>query len=233
MHLASDPILDPFPIHLDWKAMRPSHGRESIGHCILFISSCLKSSRAPLKGMRAPRPSRVLLRAVLVTPIEKRIVMNTIKNRSSRQTADQKLIDGFTKHGAKLATLVIGGTSYKTADVITIMQGLVNSANAVVASRATWQAAVVADSAGRTKEKAFISGVRQSLFVAFGGAIDTLADFGLTPHKARTALTPEEKQAAAAKGKATRAARHTMGRKQKAQIKGTSAPASTTPRTGQ
>jgi hypothetical protein len=43
----------------------------------------------------------------------------------------------------------------------------------------------------------------------------SLADFGLNPKKARTPLTIEEKAAAAAKRKATRAARHTMGSKQK------------------
>jgi hypothetical protein len=143
-----------------------------------------------------------------------------ITNRSSQESADQKLIDGFTKHSATLATLVIGGTSYKTTDVITIVQGLLNSAKAVVTSRATWQAAVAADKAERAKQKTFISGVRQSLLVAFGGSIDVLADFGLAPHKARTAPTPEQKQAAAAKAKATRAARHTMSTKQKKAVKG-------------
>jgi len=143
-----------------------------------------------------------------------------ITNRTSQETANQKLIDGFTKHSATLATLVIGGTSYKTADVITVVQGLVNSAKAVVTSRATWQAAVSADKAERSKQKTFMSGVRQSLLVAFGGSIDVLADFGLAPHKARTAPTPEQKQAAAAKAKATRAARHTMSTKQKKAVKG-------------
>jgi hypothetical protein len=143
-----------------------------------------------------------------------------ITNRTSQETANQKLIDGFTKHSATLATLVIGGTSYKTADVITVVQGLVNSAKAVVTSRATWQAAVSADKAERSKQKTFMSGVRQSLLVAFGGSIDVLADFGLAPHKARTAPTPQQKQAAAAKAKATRAARHTMGNKQKKAVKG-------------
>jgi hypothetical protein len=143
-----------------------------------------------------------------------------ITNRTSQESADQKLIDGFTKHNATLATLVIGGTSYKTTDVITIVQGLVNSAKAVVSTRATWQTAVAADKAERAKQKTFMSGVRQSLLVAYGGSLDVLADFGLAPHKARTAPTPEQKQAAAAKAKATRAARHTMSSKQKKAVKG-------------
>jgi hypothetical protein len=146
-----------------------------------------------------------------------------ITNRIGQETANQKLIDGFNKHTATLPSIVIGGTTYKTTDVVTILQGLVNSANAVVTSRATWQTNVAADIDERAKQKTFLSGVRQSLLVAFGGSIDVLADFGLTPHKVRTPLTPAEKSAASAKAKATRAARHTMGSKQKAQITGTTA----------
>jgi hypothetical protein len=145
-----------------------------------------------------------------------------ITNRIGQETANQKLIDGFNKHAATLPSIVIDGTTYKTTDVVTILQGLVNSAKAVVSSRATWQTNVAADIDERAKQKTFLSGVRQSLLVAFGGSIDVLADFGLTPHKARTPLTPAQKQAASAKADATRAARHTMGSKQKAQITGTS-----------
>jgi hypothetical protein len=61
--------------------------------------------------------------------------------------------------------------------------------------------------------------VRQTLLLAFDGKLDTLADFGLTA-RAVPVRTPEQRTAAAAKAKATRAARHTMGSKQKAAIKG-------------
>jgi hypothetical protein len=59
------------------------------------------------------------------------------------------------------------------------------------------------------------------LKVMFAGSIDTLADFGLKAPKVRVPLTPDEKAAAVAKGKATRAARHTMGAKQKKKVSGT------------
>jgi hypothetical protein len=48
-----------------------------------------------------------------------------------------------------------------------------------------------------------------------------LADFGLRPKKAPTPLTVEEKAAAAAKRKATRVARNTMGSQQKKAVTGT------------
>jgi hypothetical protein len=56
---------------------------------------------------------------------------------------------------------------------------------------------------------------------AFGNQADVLVDFGLTPKKARTPLTVEQKAAAAAKREATRAARGTKSTKAKKGIKGT------------
>jgi hypothetical protein len=55
--------------------------------------------------------------------------------------------------------------------------------------------------------------------VAFGSQLDTLVAFGLTA-RAKHVATSEEKLAATAKAKATRAARHTMGSRQRAAIKG-------------
>jgi hypothetical protein len=54
----------------------------------------------------------------------------------------------------------------------------------------------------------------------FSRSPDALADFGLTPRKARKALTPAELVRKAEKAKATREARHTMGKRQKLAIHG-------------
>jgi len=151
----------------------------------------------------------------------------TNPNRTQVQTGDQKLIDGLKKHAPALSSLFIGGASLQTADVIAILQARIDAATAAVSTRATWQTNVKADHDERAKTKTFVSGLRQALQVAFAGQIDALADFGLKPRKVRV-TTPEEKTEAAAKAKATRAARHTMGPKQKAQIKGT-VPAPATP----
>jgi hypothetical protein len=145
-------------------------------------------------------------------------------NRNTQQASEQKWIVGLQKHEQTLPSLTIGGTLYKTADIVSMLQTLVNSAQTVISSRATWQANIVADEAVRAKNKAVLSGLRQSLFMAFGNSVDVLADFGMTPRKGPAARTPEEKAAITAKAAATRAARHTMGKKQKAQIKGSAAP---------
>jgi hypothetical protein len=150
-------------------------------------------------------------------------------NRTQHQDADQKLIDGLNKHAQTIPSLMIGGTSYKTADIIGILQARIAVAKTPVLSRASWQTDVKADRDERAKTKAFVSGLRQALQVAFAGAIDTLADFGLKPRKTRASRTPEEKAAATAKARATRAARHTMGSKQKAKVKGAAPQAAPAP----
>jgi hypothetical protein len=64
--------------------------------------------------------------------------------------------------------------------------------------------------------------------VLYGARSQTLLDFGITPAKVPV-RTAASKVAAAAKGAATRLARHTMGTKQKAAIHGTVAPAAPVP----
>ena len=157
---------------------------------------------------------------------------NTPKNNRTDQTvADQNLINGLTKHASSIPSLVIGGTTYTTSEIIAKVQPRITSATTVTTTKATWQAAVKSDDAEQAASQSFVSGLRQAILVAFGGQVDVLADFGLTPRKPRV-LTPAQKTAAAAKAKATRAARHTMGKVQKSKVTGTSvtaAPGTPTP----
>ena len=144
---------------------------------------------------------------------------NSRLSRLESQTADAKLSAGLIKHAPTLSSFTIAGTVVKTVDVITVLQSRQNTAKAVEPARSVWQAAVAADRNERAQSKALLSGVKQALQVMFAGSTETLADFGLAPRKARVVL-PAVKVAAAAKAKATREARHTMGTKQKAQVKG-------------
>jgi hypothetical protein len=148
--------------------------------------------------------------------------MSTTKPRVSRpqsQAADASLSTGLVKHESTLASFTIAGAIVKTPDIVTTLESRQNSAKAVESTRAIWQAAVAADRSLRAQSNATVSGVKQALHVMFAGSPDTLADFGLTPRKPHV-VAPAVKVAAAAKAKATRAARHTMGTKQKAGIKG-------------
>lgn len=143
-----------------------------------------------------------------------------IVNREQQRSADQKLADGLAAHATTLASFVIAGQVIKTADIIATLTARQTTAKAVESTRATWRAAVDADRAELQKSRALVLGVKQALRVMYAGSIDTLAQFGLTPRKP-SAVKPATRVAAAAQAKATRAARHTTGSKQKKGIKGT------------
>jgi hypothetical protein len=141
------------------------------------------------------------------------------RNRNDQLTAERTLIGGLVLHAAAIPSMVISGAFQTTNDLVASLRTRVDSAEAVRSTRAAWLTAVQADRDKRAATKTFVSGVRQALLVAFGNHLDTLADFGLTA-RALHVRTPEEKLAVAEKAKATRTARHTMGRKQRAAIKG-------------
>lgn len=148
---------------------------------------------------------------------------NTPKaSRSSRTVANEKLVDGFIKHQALLTQLFIQGESLTSAQMVAKIGSVVAIADRAVTARAAWLAAVQEDLATRRSTSAFLGATRAALLAAFSDQVDILADFGLFPRKVPV-LTPEEKQAAVAKAKATRVARHTMGKRQKAAITGETA----------
>jgi hypothetical protein len=146
---------------------------------------------------------------------------NSKLNVTQQNAADQALVDGFNKHQATLpASLIIGGVAVPTATIISTLSSRIAARAAVVPARATYQALVQANRDELSKSKALVSGAREALKVMFAGQVETLADFGLKPRKAPTPRTPEQKAVSVAKAKATRAARHTMGPKEKAKITG-------------
>jgi hypothetical protein len=131
----------------------------------------------------------------------------------------KQMIAGADKHLAKTTQVALVGSSFTPDQITSKLQTLVNLRSDVNTARAATMAklAVETDQAPalRTFMSAFVSYVK----AAYGTSPDVLADFGISP-KARTPLTVEAKAAAAAKRAATRAARHTMGTKQKKGVKG-------------
>jgi hypothetical protein len=146
---------------------------------------------------------------------------NDKMNQVQQQAADQALIDGLTKYAQTFPVFFVGGASFKTSDIVATLEACLTAASAVQPMRAAWLAAVKANATQRASARKLVLGVKQQLQVMFDGSIDTLAEFGLKPRKERTAPTPEQQIVTAARAKATRAARHTMGTKQKKAVKGT------------
>ncbi len=145
------------------------------------------------------------------------------KNRNAQANADQSLIDGLNKNSGTIPWVLLGGVAVPTSDLVTMLQTRIDVARTAQATQAAWLAAVQADEEEHAKTKADVSALKQVILAAFVGQVDKLAEFGLTGRKERF-VAPEAKLAAAAKAKATRAARHTMGKRQKASVKGMVAP---------
>src|SRR5258708_38561269 len=107
-------------------------------------------------------------------------IMTTI-NRGNQQTAEEKMIGGLQKHEPTLPSIVLAGATYKTADVITVVQGLVNSAQKVTTLRAAWQASTVSDPDARATQKALLSGPSAASRAAYGRSADRHASSRPTP----------------------------------------------------
>jgi len=118
------------------------------------------------------------------------------------------------------AQIAIDGVVHKASDVIEIYQTCLDTRAALATKRAETKAAISdranAESTRRTADRALKAWVANQ----FGVASQQAIDFGFPPPKTAT-RTADSKALAVQKAKATRAARHTMGKKQKAQIKGT------------
>ena len=146
--------------------------------------------------------------------------MNKSLNKANLQTLLGALVAGTQKHFPN-GSLTFGGATYTPAALIQLFQSLDAATTGTDAAKAQWQDALKSQSDVRAKVGPVVKAYRSYLVALYGNAVSTLADFGLTPHKAPAPQTAEQKAAAAAKREATRAARHTLGSKQKAGIKGT------------
>jgi hypothetical protein len=147
-------------------------------------------------------------------------------NKATKATNERNMIAGLTKYVGE-ATMVIGGKSYTGTKLAEIMQSRLDVDEAVIAAKAVWQNAVQRERAQNAATQKVAADVRKAVYIMFGSSVETLAEFGLAPHK-RGTLTPEQQVERTAKVRATRAARHTMGPKQRQQIKG-EAPATAAP----
>ena len=152
--------------------------------------------------------------------------MTTTRTRTSKQAADQKLIDGTQQYLSQQASLTVGGATYTPAQIVQIFTDRIASNKAVETATAQKTAAIKADRDKRAATAPVAKAYRRMLEGMYSESPDTLAAFGLAPPKVAT-KTVAVKNDAVAKSLATRAARHTMGPKEKAKIHGTSASAST------
>jgi hypothetical protein len=132
------------------------------------------------------------------------------------------MIAGVEKHFD--GPILLDGERYTPDELKAMLVERAELSEAVVAAKAAWQEAVRRERENAERTKRVHAALRKALHVMFGKADDRLNDFGMKPHKERRALSSEEKLVVVAKILATRAARHTMGRRQRDKIKGDAHP---------
>ena len=149
-----------------------------------------------------------------------RLTIMGTRNRNTLVTRDQQMIAGIQKHKGTVDSWLISGQTYTAQQVADVLQERVDAEAAIAPARAAYARTVQDARTKRASTKKFVTSVRQAAYLMFESQVDTLDDFGLVPHKTRTEPTAVEKVQAVELRKATRAVRHTMGKKQKAGLKG-------------
>lgn len=119
-----------------------------------------------------------------------------------------------------LTQLAAGGQVMPVADLLAEVQGYAQLYKAAEDAAKAHDKAIQAREAAAPAAIDRLQQIRAALKSAIGKRNPDLLAFGITPDQEPAPLTVEQKLARAAKAKATRAARHTMGPKQKAAIKG-------------
>jgi hypothetical protein len=145
----------------------------------------------------------------------------SIKSKTSQASHAKQMLTGANKHFPNASDkLTFGGATYTVSALTMLIQSFVDLREAVDASKAATKAKIEAERAQAPSLRGVISAFEAFVKAMFGNSPEALADFGLSPRKARTPLTAEQKTVAAKKRAATRAARHTMSSKAKKAVKG-------------
>src|SRR5581483_4572632 len=135
------------------------------------------------------------------------------------------LITGLSSAAsAGITSLMVGGTSMTVAEVLAKAQAKVKPWKDGRAAHAIVRAVAQSRPQDETDARTFLSDVKIGLTAALGKTNQKLTDFGFKPASKRQALTTEQKVLRAAKAKLTRQKRHTMGSRQKADLKETGTP---------
>jgi hypothetical protein len=148
-------------------------------------------------------------------------VIQMPKGKNTDAVHAGQLIAGTRKHFANVATLAFGSGAFTPAQIEGALQTFVDARQAVDAAKAVAKARVADENTKTAPLRGLMIAYAAFVKVTFANSPDVLADFGLQPNKATTPLTIEQKATAAARREATRAARHTMGKQQKKNVKGT------------
>jgi len=134
---------------------------------------------------------------------------------------------------AGVTEMGVGGSKFAMPDLLTKLTGYRDVYAAVARAEAALAVAIEARDAVNVEATKFLRQTRKAVKSALGGTSATNKSYGITPDKEAAPLPADKLVTRNAKAAATRVARGTKGKRQKAQIHGevpaSPAPASPTP----
>ena len=142
-------------------------------------------------------------------------------NKTTALALNKRISEGVDKHFSKVKSLTFGGSEYTPKSLMAVLNAENDAASAVDSTRAQLGGEVATHRTAKAKAAVVRSALKAYILSTYGkAAVQVLGDFGWNVPKSSGKRTPEAKVQAVAQGKATRNARHTMGKKQKLAIKG-------------
>jgi len=125
----------------------------------------------------------------------------------------------------------VAGQTFTAAQAVALFTSVLNAGSAITATKAAWTAAIQAAEKSYAGDGAVAKEIRDAVALQFSNAPTTLSAFAIVPRKTPKPLSAVARAAATAKAKATRAARGTTSKKQKALISGNVTGVTITPTT--
>ncbi len=130
----------------------------------------------------------------------------------------QQMDAGVLKDIPGKTSLTIDGNAITGAQVDTKLKSYLSTIQAADAAKQQYLAAVNARRAVTVEARDFYQQLKKAVTVLFGSRSPLLDDFGLKPAKSKASRTSGQNAVSLAKRQNTRAARGTMGKKQKAKV---------------
>jgi hypothetical protein len=147
---------------------------------------------------------------------------SNVPNKKTALALNTKVAEGVDKYFSKVKSLTVGGTTYTPKSLLAVLNAENDASSAVDSTRAQLEDQVATHRSAKAKAAALRSALKVYILGTYGkAAVQMLGDFGMSVPKGVGKRTVETKAKAVAQTLATREARHTMGAKQKASIKGT------------
>lgn len=131
----------------------------------------------------------------------------------------QGLQAGIQKNLATF-TFIVAGKTYSGNDALAFVNKALASASSVVEAHAQLKDAIDADKLFKAQNGPTLKALRDMIRLMYQDNTTTLAEFAIPPKKARVPLSNDALLARAAKARATRVKRKTLGKRQRLAIKG-------------